>query len=769
MHCICGRATMVLLKPQIRNHRCVSLSTQCRSSDDAILGEKAILYLKRHPSNLASIVPHFTPQAASHVLLNSQFHKPTLIKFLNWAKPYPFFTPQCKCLALHLLTRFNLFNSAQSLAEELADELPDPTGAVVFRHLHDSYHSCNSTSSVFDLIVKTYSRLNLIDKAINILNLAKRHGFMPGVLSYNSILDSVLKSNSKRCVQSAKCVFADMIRNGVSPNVYTYNVMIRGVVAYGSLETGFRLMREMERKGCSPNAVTYNTLIHASCKWKRIREAFRLLREMSSFGVSPNLVSYNAVINGLCLQGKTTETKEVLEEMKRKGISPDEVTYNTLVNGFCKEGNFHHAFCLHSEMKLKGLSPNVVTYTTLINSMCKSKNLTRAMELLDQMRLRGLFPNERTYTTLVDGFCKQGLLNEAYKVLSEMVVSGFSPSVITYNSVIHGYCFLGRVDEAVGILTDMVTRGLFPDVVSYSTVISGFCRNRELEKAFGMKVEMVEKEIMPDAVTYSSLIQGLCLQRKLSEAFDLFREMLRRGLKPDEVTYTSLMNGYCVEGELSKAIGLHDEMVRKGFLPDDVTYSVLINGLNKKARTIEAKKLLLKLFYDESVPNDVTYNTLIENCIDNEFKSVVALVKGFCMKGLMDEADRVFKTMLQRNYKPDGAVYNLIVHGHCRCGNVRKAYKLYMEMVRCGFVSHAVTVIALVKALSREGMNDELSRVMRNILRSCRLDDAEVAKVLVEINFKEGNMDAVLNVLTEMANDGLLPDGGKYSYAPAST
>lgn len=245
--------------------------------------------------------------------------------------------------------------------------------------------------------------------------------------------------------------------------------------------------------------------------------------------------------------------------------------------------------------------------------------------------------------------------------------------------------------------------------------------------------------------------------------------MVRRGLPPDEVTYTSLINAYCVEGELSKALRLHNEMMQKGFLADDVTYSVLINGLNKKARTNEAKRLLLKLFYEESVPNDVTYNTLIENCNNNEFKSAVGLVKGFCMKGLMSEADRVFKTMLQKNHKPNAAIYNLIIHGHCRSGNVHKAFVLYMDLEHCDFVSHTVTVIALIKALAREGMNDELSRVLQNVLRSCKLNDAEVAKVLVEVNFKEGNMDAVLNVLTEMAKDGLLPDGGKCSYAPAST
>jgi protein-disulfide isomerase-like protein with CxxC motif len=75
-----------------------------------------------------------------------------------------------------------------------------------------------------------------------------------------------------------------------------------------------------------------------------------------------------------------------------------------------------------------------------------------------------------------------------------------------------------------------------------------------------------------------------------------------------------------------------------------------------------------------------------------------------------------------------------------------------------------VTIIALVKALYSEGMDEQLNLVIRDILRSCKLSDAELSKALVQINHKEGNIDAVFNLLTEMAKDGFLPSGA----APAN-
>ncbi|OMO74126.1 hypothetical protein CCACVL1_16937 [Corchorus capsularis] len=160
-----------------------------------------------------------------------------------------------------------------------------------------------------------------------------------------------------------------------------------------------------------------------------------------------------------------------------------------------------------------------------------------------------------------------------------------------------------------------------------------------------------------------------------------------------------------------------------------------------------------------NMPEDEMGNFVFQ-CLKETYHLCASSSSVFDLVGLINEADRAFESMLQRNFKPDEAVYNIMIHGHCRGGNIQKAYNLYKEMVNSGFVPHTMTVIALVKELFMDGETDKLSQVIANTLRSSKLTDAELAKVLVEINHKEGNMDAVLNVLTEMAKDGLLPNSG---------
>ena len=85
---------------------------------------------------------------------------------------------------------------------------------------------------------------------------------------------------------------------------------------------------------------------------------------------------------------------------------------------------------------------------------------------------------------------------------------------------------------------------------------------------------------------------------------------------------------------------------------------------------------------------------------------------------------------------------------------------MYKEMILAGFVPNAISTISLIKGLSDEGMDEEMNHVIQTLLAGCMLTDAETSKVLVEVNHRDGNMEAVFNALTEMAKDGLLPNGG---------
>ncbi|BBN67477.1 Tetratricopeptide repeat-like superfamily protein [Prunus dulcis] len=285
--------------------------------------------------------------------------------------------------------------------------------------------------------------------------------------------------------------------------------------------------------------------------------------------------------------------------------------------------------------------------------------------------------------------------------------------------------------------------------------MGGYCKEGNVHQALVLQEEMWSDRLSPNVF---NVINAMCKPKNFNRAMEFFDQMRVRGLRPNERMYTTLID-VSTNRELESAFRMKLEMMDKGVSLDAVTYSSLIQVVcqqRRLAQTREARRLLLNLFYEESLPDDVTYITLIENCTNGEFKSAAAL-------GLMKEAHLVFETMIERKHKRNEAVYHVIIHGHCKGGNVIKAYNLYKEMLHSGFVPHTVMVIGLVKALFTEGMNNELSQVIGNTLRNCQLSDAECAKLPVAINHKEGIWMKFLMCLM-IAKNGLLSNSGLLSY-----
>ncbi|XP_057449933.1 pentatricopeptide repeat-containing protein At5g39710-like [Lotus japonicus] len=589
-------------------------------------------------------------------------------------------------------------------------------------------------------------------------------GFLPSVATYNDLVLAYCRVGS---VDQALRVLRDMVDKGVDPNLVSFNAVLEVLSRQHRWEDSEPLVEEMHRRGLAPHETTYKSLIINHCNKWQVDDAYKLLSQMIASGFSPSVAIYNHLVRAYCIEDRVEEAVRIFRGMAERGLSPDAESYNTLITKFCEDKELEKAIEMKTEMVEKGILPDAITFSSLIQALCPQRRLSQAFDLFQEMLRGGVLPGQLTYHCLINAYCLEGDFSMAFILHDEMIhkgllsdsVTGFSPSLVTYNALIHGYCSLGRVEEALGILRGMAEMDLSPDAVSYNIVISGFCKLKELGKAYGLKVEQDERPY----------IWGCC---------DRLSSSLMESLS-DEVTYTSVINDYCAEGEVCKALILTDEMSKMsryegGHLRTSFLDYVLMNGLDKKARTSAAKKSLLGLFYGWCTrPPAFIYDTLIENCSNNEFKSMIELAKSFWMRGLKNEAASVFNTVLQWNYKPDGAVYNLFIVEHSTRLNVDKAYNMYMEMVHYGFASHMFSVLALIPALFRVERHNEIRTVIENVLRSCNLNDSELHKALGETgdDIMKGKIeieDALLNVLAKIAmDDGLLLNGGKCSYAPA--
>lgn len=79
---------------------------------------------------------------------------------------------------------------------------------------------------------------------------------------------------------AAKDLFHIVPRKGLQHNVWTYTIMINGLLCGGLVDEALNLQREMEEKGCPPNDCTYNLMIWGLVLNNEISRALQFIDEM---------------------------------------------------------------------------------------------------------------------------------------------------------------------------------------------------------------------------------------------------------------------------------------------------------------------------------------------------------------------------------------------------------------------------------------------------------------------------------------------------------
>lgn len=149
----------------------------------------------------------------------------------------------------------------------------------------------NHAVKMFDAL----SKEGLTHEALELFGQIKDKGHMPDVVSHTAILEAY--ANAAQPKEALK-VYMRMLASGVSPNAYSYAVLIKGL----------------------------------SVDPKFLRDAKKYLLEMMDKGMRPNAATYTAVFEALAKEEKPDEAAELLEQMKAKGFVPDEMAVKEVLS-----------------------------------------------------------------------------------------------------------------------------------------------------------------------------------------------------------------------------------------------------------------------------------------------------------------------------------------------------------------------------------------------------------------------------------------------------
>ncbi|KAF1927213.1 uncharacterized protein M421DRAFT_49223, partial [Didymella exigua CBS 183.55] len=223
---------------------------------------------------------------------------------------------------------------------------------------------------------------------------------------------------------------------GITPDTYTFNILIQLYFNAGDHVTAFRVLKQMEQSGMQPDIATYGMLVTAAFE--------------------------NGSLDSLSEQDQANRLTKMFEELEAGGLRLNNYIYATAIDRLLKHYKSHNAVrVLIDHMRSRNLSPSAYMYTSLITYYFQQS--PPAIQAVDSL-LQQIFDSPHSDTDKVmfdraiEGFAVHGEVGRMMSVLTRMSKNGKHPGFQALTAVIRALVAVGDVDRARFIVRD-VQRG----------------------------------------------------------------------------------------------------------------------------------------------------------------------------------------------------------------------------------------------------------------------------------------------------------------------
>ncbi|XP_050227947.1 pentatricopeptide repeat-containing protein At3g13160, mitochondrial-like [Mercurialis annua] len=265
-------------------------------------------------------------------------------------------------------------------------------------------------------LMSLYGKVGMFDHAHKLFDKMPELNCPRTVYSFNTLLSACIDAGK---FSEFEKIVKDYPNNlGITRDLISYNIIIKGFCKMGALDNGVMVLEELVKNGFNPSLITFNTLLNGFYGSGKSSDGDRIWDRIVEMNVVPDIRSYNAKLLGLALEKKTKEAVELVEEMRRKGIELDRFSFNGLIKGFVEDGNLEGAKLWYDEMrKSDGCAPDKVLFETLVPFLCEKGDIDFAYEILQEVLSRNCNVRVTLLQLVVDGLVKQSKIEEAEKLI----------------------------------------------------------------------------------------------------------------------------------------------------------------------------------------------------------------------------------------------------------------------------------------------------------------------------------------------------------------
>ncbi|EHA8591377.1 pentatricopeptide repeat-containing protein [Cocos nucifera] len=360
-------------------------------------------------------------------------------------------------------------------------------------------------------------------------------------------------------------------------------------------------------------------------------------------------------------------------------------------------------FMIVDARKLFDITPqrNVVTWSTMISGYAQIGNLKDAIFLLREMLAsripekedeNGLLPNKFTFGSTVVGCARANDLRTGVQIHCNIIKFGVESDTFVAGALIDMYSKCGKVKESWNIFDQTPIK----DVVSWTTMITSLANSgwhHLWDYAFKLFKDMICRGIQPVGMTFASLVKTFDAPMKLSQAKQAHGCMVKLGIEVDDLMGSALIAMYGRCGGMDEVMRLSDRINHDVVSRTSLLVAYMQNGFNVEAVDVFHKMIEEKFIMDVFV-----------------FASVIGACSILEELGMGKE---IHCHALRKGFTSDVSVSNALITLYGRCGEIRKAQRVFQLMRDRDMISWT----ALLTCYSQNGYGEEALLLFRQMLQ----------------------------------------------------
>ncbi|XP_059633823.1 pentatricopeptide repeat-containing protein At1g02150 [Cornus florida] len=350
--------------------------------------------------------------------------------------------------------------------------------------------------------------------------------------------------------------------------------------------------------------------------------------------------------------------------------------------------------------------------------------------------------DKRTYGALLNAYVHGRVREKAESLLDKMRSKGYATHPLPFNVMMTLYMNLKHYDKVDSLISEMMEKKIPLDIYSYNIWLS--CRGSlgSVEKMEQVFEQMkLNRTINPNWTTFSTMATMYLKLGLLGKAEECLKNVESRITGRDRIPYHYLISLY-------GGIGNKEEVHRvwniyKSVFPNipNLGYHAVISSLARLDDIEGAEKI-----FDDWLSIKTTYDPRIVNI----------LMSYYVKKGFLENAEALFKQMVEMGGKPNSSTWEILAEGHIRERRISEALSCLKEATSAerskNWKPKPANMTSLLKLCEQEA--DTASReVVVGILRQMGCFEDEAYMSYIPISNRVPNGEELLAEKGKIDND----------------